>query len=372
MDVGLSGGEAQALNPDSLLNAIHKEKKVMTMFCSSKPRLLCVREAHLFVALILLLIGCSSLAVSADGLFIAVGGGGRILTSRDGATWDKVNEWDNKWADDSNLLHSAAAGLGKIVVAGGGGWTRETQAGHILVSNDGKEWRDVAKYPQRVIPVLFHGERFVAGGSNGLLWSTDGEKWNVGVTPDELKAKRAAASATPMKGVNFRKGAAGNGIFLITGDADGKVSWSVTTRDGKSIESFTVGSPPVGGVAFGAGKFLIAGRDGVFTSTDALKWNREENAPADELWRVEWSGSEFITSGKKGSYRSADGTAWKPFGKKAPGWIAAAGPHGYVALNWGANLSFSLDGEKWTPATQPSAARQMEKVIYVEQPRKTE
>ena len=311
-------------------------------------------------------------AAAADCLFVAVGGGGRILTSRDGMMWDKVNEWDNKWADDSNLLHSAAAGLGKIVVAGGGGWTRETQAGHILVSNDGKEWRDVAKYPQRVIPVLFHGERFVAGGSNGLLWSTDGEKWNVGVTPDELKAKRAAASATPMKGVNFRKGAAGNGIFLITGDADGKVSWSVTTRDGKSIESFTVGSPPVGGVAFGAGKFLIAGRDGVFTSTDALKWNREENAPADELWRVEWSGSEFITSGKKGSYRSADGTAWKPFGKKAPGWIAAAGPHGYVALNWGANLSFSLDGEKWTPATQPSAARQMEKVIYVEQPRKTE
>ena len=309
---------------------------------------------------------CSSSA--ADGLFIAVGGGGRVMTSSDGLTWEKAQEWDAKWADDSNLLHYATTGLGKLVAVGGGGWSRETQAGHILVSNDGKAWHEAAKFPNRVSPVLFLGDRFVAagGGPSALLWSTDGEKWNVGATQADWRAVREAAGANKLTGINYRRGAAGNGIFLFTGDAGGKVSWGLTTRDGTKIESFATDLPPVTDVAFGAGRFVISGRDGIFTSGDARKWTRAENSPADELWRVVWSGREFVTSGKKGLYRSADGLKWESFGKKPPGWIAVACPRGLVAMSWGANLFFSPDGMTWTRVTQPEPARQMERVIFAE------
>ena len=32
----------------------------------------------------------------AEGLFIAVGGGGRIMSSRDGLNWETAQEWDSK------------------------------------------------------------------------------------------------------------------------------------------------------------------------------------------------------------------------------------------------------------------------------------
>ena len=313
-------------------------------------------------------------APAADGIFVAVGGGGRIMSSRDGLNWETAQEWDSKWADDSNLLHWVTSGLGKIVASGGGGWSRDTQAGHILVSTDGKAWREVAKLPNRVSPVLFSGDRFVcAGGGDGtaLRWSLDGEKWEAGATYKEFVAVQNAPAAdggkpSPLKGVNFRRGAAGNGVFLFTGDASEKTNWQLTTRDGTTLTSFTRGTPQCGSVAFGAGKFVLAGRDGIFTSADAQKWQREPGTPADELWRVEWSGREFIVAGKKSFYRSSDGTTWQSFGGKPPGWIAAASAHGHVAMSWGANLFFSPDGQTWKRVTQPNPARQMERVIFAD------
>lgn len=299
------------------------------------------------------------------GLFVGVGGGGRRMTSTDGLKWENVSDWAETWADDSLLLHDVIYGKGKFVAVGGGGWSKPTQAGHILTSADGKEWKVAAKLPNRILPILFDGERFVAaGGGDGvtLRHSLDGEKWLAGATGKDLAAKRGEAK---LNGFNFRKGAAGNGVFLFTGDADGKVSWRITSKDGTTIDTFQTGTPPVGGVAFGAKTFVIAGRDGVFTSADAVKWIREDGTPKDEMWRVLWSGTEFIATGKKGLYRSPDGKAWTAFGKKPNGWIAAAGPDGFLAANWGANLLHSRDGTSWTKVEMPAPPRQMEKYLYV-------
>src|SRR5271165_2966513 len=71
------------------------------------------------------------------GIFVAVGYGGRRMSSRDGITWQNVLQWADKGADDSNNLISIAFGKGKFVAVGGGGWSRDSQAGHVLVSTDG-------------------------------------------------------------------------------------------------------------------------------------------------------------------------------------------------------------------------------------------
>ncbi len=302
------------------------------------PSLRC--KAWLCVFCLLLAAALLSHRCLADGIFVAVGGGGRRMISRDGQTWTDAQEWSDKWADDSNLLHWVTGGLGKFVASAGGGWSKAAQAGHIVVSTDGKDWREVAKFPNRISPVLFSGDHFVAaGGGDGtaLRWSLDGEKWEAGATQKDFVASQNAPTADgsalpPLKGVNFRRGAAGNGVFLFTGDASEKTNWQLTTRDGKTIASFARGTPQCGSVAFGAGKFGLAGREGIFTSADARKWQREPGSPADEMWRVEWSGREFFAIGKKAIYRSADGATW-------------------------------------TRVTQPEPARQMERVIYVEERR---
>lgn len=185
-------------------------------------------------------------ALAADGVYVAVGYGGRRMTSRDGKTWENVQQWVDEGKDDSNNLMSVAFGQGKFVCVGGGGWSRETQAGHILVSTDGKDWREVAKYPFRVNPILFLGDRFVAGGpTKQLLWSRDGEKWNEGETvkvPPEI----------PGYAFWFRNGAAGNGVFAFMGNAnkDQKTWWCLTTRDGTKIESLSLTAPGSKGLAW--------------------------------------------------------------------------------------------------------------------------
>jgi hypothetical protein len=299
-------------------------------------------------------------AVAGEGIYVAVGYGGRRMTSRDGKTWENVQQWSEEGKDDSNNLMSVAYGKGKFVCVGGGGWSRETQAGHILVSSDGKEWREVAKYPFRVNPILFMGDRFVAGGpTKQLLWSLDGEKWNEGETvqvPPEV----------PGWAFWFRNGAAGNGVFAFMGNADKgqKTWWCVTTRDGQKIESISLTAPGSKGLAFGAGKFVAINPDGIFTSPDAQKWEPVSGAPQDEFHGLIWAGDAFLLTGKAGTYSSSDGTTWKPFGKPPRGTIVYGDQRGFISTGWPGHMFFSPDGQAWTSAGQPLPGLGVNKVAF--------
>src|SRR4051812_39139652 len=279
-------------------------------------------KLRLLVTALCTLTGLSALA--GDGLYVAVGYGGRRMTSRDGKTWENVQQWVDEGKDDSNNLMGLAYGKGKFVCVGGGGFSRETQAGHILVSTDGKEWREVAKYPFRVNPVLFGADRFVAGGpQKNLLWSVDGEHWSEGekvTLPPDL----------PGWAFWFRSGAAGNGLFAFMGNAgkDQKTWWCLTTRDGRKIEKISFTAPGLRGFAFGAGKFVAVNPDGLFLAADAQSWQPVSAPPQDELRGVVWNGQQFILTGKTATYASPDGAAWKPFGKAPPGNIVWAGEQG--------------------------------------------
>ena len=281
------------------------------------------------------------------------------MTSTDGQTWENVQQWAEKGGDDSNNLMGLAFGKGKFICVGGGGWTKETQAGHILASEDGKEWREVAKYPFRVNPVLFHGDRFVAGGpSKQLLWSIDGEKWSEGEAPK-------LPPEIPGWAFWFRSGAVGNGIFAFMGNAgkDQKLWWCLTSRDGQKIESFSATAPGTRGLAFGAGKFVALNPDGIFTSADAKDWQPVAETPKDEWKGVVWTGKAFVLSGKAGTYSSPDGLVWKAFGKSAPGTIVWAGERGFIATGWPGKMFFSVDGQTWKPTGQPAPGMGVNNVV---------
>jgi len=211
-----------------------------------------------------------------------------------------------------------------------------------------------------VSPVLFLGDRFVAGGpSKQLLWSVDGEKWNEGETvklPPEL----------PGWAFWFRHAAAGNGLYAFMGNAnkDLKTWWSLTSRDGEKIESLSLTAQGRRGLAFGAGKFIAVEPDSLFASADAKTWQPVPNLPQDEFKGILWTGQAFLLTGKASVYSSPDGIAWKPFGKAPPGNIVAAGDAGFIATGWPGKMFFSADGQNWKPTGQPEPPMGINKVVF--------
>jgi hypothetical protein len=317
--------------------------------------LLCRRI--LVVALIVM--SATAVLAAEQTVYVAVGYGGRRMSSTDGRSWQNVQQWADKGADDSNNLMGLAYGKGKWVCVGGGGWSKDSQAGHILVSTDGTQWREVAKYAFRVNPVVFDGTRFIAGGpTHQLLWSDDGEKWNEG-------PKATLPAGIPGWAFWFRKGATGNGTSVFMGNAGPKqtVWWCLASKGGTSIDALTTDLPKCEALCFGAGRFLAATSDKVLSSTDGAKWEPVGGVPDDQFRDLLWTGSRFFLIGKKSSYVSADGLTWKPFGKAPPCRVAFSDDKIWIGTNWPGQMLYSADGLKWEKAGQPMPAMGVNKIV---------
>lgn len=296
------------------------------------------------------------LAVTAASLsaetLVAVGYGGRRMTSTDGRAWENVQQWADKGADDWNNLISICYGKGKFVCVGGGGWSRDTQAGHILVSTDGKDWREVEKQQFRVSPIVFDGTRFIAGGPNHkLLRSDDGEKWTAG-------ADIALPADVPGWAFWFRRGVTGSGISIFMGNAGPKQAtwWTLATKDGGSVVNFTTEVPKSEGLAFGAGRFVSASKTGLVASVDGVKWVPVTGAPEDEFRGLIWTGQRFFLTGKKGSYVSPDGLTWTAFAKAPPCNVVFSNEKLWIGTGWPGNMFASKDGKSWEKTGQPLPA----------------
>lgn len=298
-------------------------------------------------------------ALAAEGgVYVAVGYGGRRMSSRDGVTWENLVEWAGSGGDDSNNLMSVAFGAGKFVAVGGGGWNRETQAGHILVSPDGATWTEVRKAPNRINPVLFGDGRFVAGGADRvLLWSDDGETWNRGgrINYDG-----------PDWAFWFRSGAAGNGRFVFTGNCGAgqiKACWCAVSPDGRSIEHFTAAMPFIRAVAFGAGRFVVTGGDGLrMSSLDGRTWEHQVNEPGEDLRTVFWTGREFFTCGGNFVFTSPDGITWERRPQRTPVTPLWGDQRILVGTGWPGKMASSTDlGQRWVmgPPLPPNGINQV-------------
>lgn len=295
-------------------------------------------------------------AHAADGgLYVAVGYGGRRMSSRDGVAWEHVEQWAENGGDDSNNLMSVAFGKGRFVAVGGGGWTRETQAGHILASSDGVSWKPVAKASNRINPVVFGDGRFVAGGSDkALFWSDDGLAWQRGAKIDY------AGGA-----FWFRSGAAGNGRFVFTGNStpSQKECWCAVSRDGTSIEHFSTDFPLLRAVVFGAGRFVMTGRDGLrMSSVDGKTWEHKVSEPGEDLRTTVWTGKEFVAAGGSFVFTSPDGITWAKRPHRSPPALMWGDERVIIGTTWPGRMHSSTDGGvHWTasPALPPNGINQV-------------
>jgi len=276
--------------------------------------------------------------------WVGVGYGGRRIVSHDGLNWAITAEWAPAGKDDSNNLMSAAFGAGRFVVVGGGGWSKDTQAGHILTSNDGTKWEEVKKLPFRVNPVVHDGRRFLAGGPDRTLWiSDDGVTWTPGA--------QAQTAGIPGWALWFRHAASGNGVTVFMGEAGAKKEfyWCMASADGTHVD-FRSDLPQLRALAFGGNSFVAVGNGVIVTSADGKAWLRQERPTEEKLEWIRWTGKEFLAGGGKTVLSSADGRQWQPSPLRPPGRVLWTDGTRFIATAWPGKMFFSADGRTWQPS----------------------
>ncbi len=286
-------------------------------------------------------------AATESGLFVAVGYGGRRITSRDGFVWENDQRWSDEARDDDHVLFNIAFGAGRFIAVGGG-----AKVGHILSTRDGREWRSLQAVKGRVATIAFGNGRFVAGHDAELLFSTDGEKFQQGQRLDWKGSVHARRSACGDTEAGFR--------FVIIGDIDlpaerRRVSWRGVTGDGTRWDHAALDTPAARDVAYGAGHFVVVGPDGLVESShDGQTWQRQVTAPGEDFSRVIWTGARFLVSGGKAAWSSPDGLTWTREAVGIPGQIAWA-HESWLGLSflWGGHIHATRDLARWEKATLP-------------------
>ena len=166
-----------------------------------------------------------------NGMFVAVGKSGSIVTSTDGITWTKQT------SPVSSTLIAVTYGNGMFVAVG--------ESGSIVTSTDGITWTKQTLKDRSILNAVTYGNgMFVAVGENNLsVRSTDGITWTSSSTPDRI-----------LKSITY-----GNGMFVAVGYTRG----IATSTDGKTWTSQTSPvSTDFKSVTYGNGMFVAVGESG--------------------------------------------------------------------------------------------------------------
>jgi len=281
------------------------------------------------------------------GLFVAVGDGGRRITSRDGVTWENDQRWNDGAKGNDDALFDVAFGAGRFIAVGGG-----AQTGHILSTRDGRAWHSLPEVKGCVATIVFGDGRFVAVHDAELMFSTDGEKFESGSRLDwkgNVHARRSACGDTE---AGFR--------FVIIGDVDlwtekTRVPWRGVTSDGDHWEHAALDTPAARDIAYGSGHFVVVGPNGLIESShDGQTWERHHVDTTENLSRIVWTGMRFLISGGQAAWTSPDGLSWTKLGSAIPCDVAWA-REGFPGLGFSrtGDLQTSHDFVTWKKAAVP-------------------
>lgn len=299
-------------------------------------------------ALLLAVLGVLPLvAQGPGGVFIAVGEGGRRMSSPDGRRWENDTRSAAGAADADEALHDVAFGLGRFIAVGGG-----AAKGRILATRDGQAWRELPAPRGRVGTIVFGGGRFIAGHGGELLWSADGEKFVAGEKLDWPGTARALRAA-------WGDGEGGHRCVILgdldPGGAQPRVSWRASTADGARYTSHDRGTRPACDVAYGAGHWVVVGPDGLIESSlDGQNWQPRTAGPGEDFQRVAWTGTRFLVSGGKAAWSSPDGVSWTKAAAPIPGRLAWARERVLgIGFSPGGNIHVSTDLAAWRKLPGP-------------------
>jgi hypothetical protein len=257
-----------------------------------------------------------------NGLFVAVGDFGAILTSPDGVNWTGQASGTSDW------LSGVAYGNGLFVAVGDGG--------AILTSPDGVNWtQQTSGTSNHLLGVTYGNGLFVAVGDGGtILTSPDGVSWT----------QRTSGTSKQLYGVAY-----GNGLFVAVGQ-DGTV---LTSPDGVNWTAQASGTGNwLYDVTYGNGLFVAVGSGGaILTSPDGVNWRQRISGTTDTFSGVTYGNGLFVAVGSGPILTSPDGVNWT---QRTPpmsdGWFfgVAYGNGAFVAVGEFGTILTSPDGVNWT------------------------
>ena len=219
-----------------------------------------------------------------NGLFVAVGDNGLIVTSPDGFSWTAV---ENSTFDNLRISN---------VVFGNGMFVAVGDNGKISFSPDGFNWTAVTNSTfgnSRINDIAYGNGLFVAvGNDNKIVLSSNGIVWR----PE---------SNSPF---NINDGiydiVFGNDKFVISSGrrlavSSDAINWTLSGTD------YQYGFPYVYDMIFGNGLFLLVGNTAadsgfLFTSNDGLMWIKQESSfhtQAGDIITAVWGNGRFIAVG---------------------------------------------------------------------------
>jgi hypothetical protein len=248
-----------------------------------------------------------------NGLYVATGTSGTLLTSRDAITWATNDIGTSLW------LFDVAYGNNTFVTTG--------QSGTIYSSPDGITWTARSSgitadfYRMGFFNGLFIAvgtQQVISTSSDGITWSTQqyGEYTHANVKYGNglyvvADAYEGAVITSP-DAVTWTtrdatvKGslAFGNGLFVLSAFAgDGSIA---TSPDGITWSSVNVSPPPssgFNGMDYGQGSFVGCGGYGqiICSSPDGTNWTQQYSGGAGvALWNVRYLNGTFIAVGDNG------------------------------------------------------------------------
>jgi photosystem II stability/assembly factor-like uncharacterized protein len=230
----------------------------------------------------------------ANDRFIAVGSGGRILTSPEGRFWQVRS------VEEQPALRSIARGAAAYVAVG--------EDGRIFRSASGVDWTPQPPPPGVGSPtmrsVIWTGSSFLAVGDVGTIWtSPNGTTWSQRFSG--VVGRLNAAASSPSATI-----AVGNDGRILWEGAGPESEWSARTS-GTSQDLL--------GAIWDAvnEQFIVVGANGlILTSPNGISWSPATDSPLDSLPLRDLAQStqgHILAIGDEGRiFASVDGETWDP------------------------------------------------------------
>lgn len=293
-----------------------------------------------------------------DGLFIAVGDGGRRLRSSDGQTWDGVIGSGLLDIEDEmappDALRALAAGDGYVIAVGGGGTYWSGNAMIMRSVDAGMTWQeDVLADSPDVPQTKLHG--VAASGPTVVA---------VGMRGKRIRSVDAGLTFTDVsfedQNARFLSVAAQGQTFVIAGwaedsyDSPKTSALTVSTDGGATWSPVDESQVRLDAVVAGAGVFVALGADVCLRSADGLAWSPCGSGAAPYIG-VSYTGGDFILTSAAGLTTSPDATTWSDpvMPTYGPPKLVARGNDRWVGLRW-TDRGFSETLVEWMYTSQPT------------------
>ncbi|MCP4130147.1 MAG: DUF5011 domain-containing protein [bacterium] len=266
-------------------------------------------------------------------IFVAVGAGGRIMTSPDGITWT-----DDRFNTTNIHFNGIAYGNDMFLAV--------DLAGVIVTSSHGFRWEQKIDLPFWLFGISygtdsFGDESFIAVGDDaGIFRKMTGRGGWSFLTWDVTKDKTLWA-------IDYDED---KGIFIAVGEA----GYIMISSDSSTWEDKSQPVDFLFGITHGGGKSVAVGPEGlILTSADGgNNWDNRSITDGEDLHAVSYGEGKFIAVGKKGCILISDdgGDTWEnksisgenqfdaiSYGN---GIFVAVGENGYI-------VSSDDDGDTW-------------------------